>query len=82
MAKVLNQATKVEKSLTTTTKTATIHITDEDMLALLAATFGVDEGWTLVSATYTVPGGGNWSNTTMDLKEMDIDVVLQRTEEG
>lgn len=82
VADILNQDTQVVKSETETitTKYVTVNITDDDVLRLLHEKLKLGAGWSIKSASYSTQGG-DWDFLLTNLKDTDIDVVLQHVEE-
>jgi hypothetical protein len=66
---------KKVSEITSKTKT-TYHLTNEDIIGMLKETGRIGKDSTITQVAFRVPGGGDYSNMTLDIEESDPIIVV------
>lgn len=64
---------------TTVVRRVKVKLDESEILQSIIREIDLELGYAVESITFRVPGGGDWSNMDIDLKEMSFDVVLTKT---
>lgn len=66
----------MKKVSETTSKVKTVyHLDDKDIISMLKETGRIGKDATITQVKFRVPGGGDYSNVTLDIEESDPIIV-------